>query len=405
MQRSSERGREQRAVWVYMYPPSVPTKSHHTRGANPRGSTKSHHTRRDFCEPDAPAQAATSGPRHREGYFGVRGMSFTPNNAFEEKFRQFLQEPETQDAIRGDQEKEMKMMKKMDEFESLHELTGQREQLAVALQDLDAESQRLIYPILRLKMVQHILFAALKESRKHGNSFAQSVRKGSAMRMFEKVREELMNDPENAKRIENEWFHNVRCNLEHEEMKKPKRERQVLPATQMLPIIQSGAQLRVNGNHKFKAKEFKAALMMYMQGCVGFEMYCATNDQDQKLLDDVHVQLRKNTAGAAIKTRDYTLCILSCDKVLDLVPGDTKSLYRRALANWRLGEIERASVDLESILKTRVNDYQEVRPSRLTSPSWPEPSPRAQTPSPHPEPLATGRRVDDGEEGGAQAAS
>ena len=42
-------------------------------------------------------------------------MSFQPSNAFEEQFRQFLQEPETQDAIRGDQEKEIKVMKKMDE--------------------------------------------------------------------------------------------------------------------------------------------------------------------------------------------------------------------------------------------------------------------------------------------------
>jgi hypothetical protein len=39
-------------------------------------------------------------------------MSFQPSNAFEEQFRQFLQEPETQDAIRGDQEKEIKVMKK-----------------------------------------------------------------------------------------------------------------------------------------------------------------------------------------------------------------------------------------------------------------------------------------------------
>lgn len=31
------------------------------------------------------------------------------------------------------------------------------------MQDLDADAQRLIYPILRLKMVQHILFSALKE--------------------------------------------------------------------------------------------------------------------------------------------------------------------------------------------------------------------------------------------------
>ena len=62
-------------------------------------------------------------------------MSFQPNNAFEEKFRQFLAEPGTQDAIRSDQEKEIGIMKKIDEFQSLEELQGQREQLAVALQE------------------------------------------------------------------------------------------------------------------------------------------------------------------------------------------------------------------------------------------------------------------------------
>ena len=42
------------------------------------------------------------------------------------------------DAIRGDQEKEIKVMKKMEEFEYLHELTGQREQLAVAQSETSA---------------------------------------------------------------------------------------------------------------------------------------------------------------------------------------------------------------------------------------------------------------------------
>ena len=41
----------------------------------------------------------------------------------------------------------------------------------------------------------------------------------------------------------------------------------MLPATQMLPIIQSGVQLRINGNHKFKEKDYGAALMLYMQVC------------------------------------------------------------------------------------------------------------------------------------------
>ena len=143
------------------------------------------------------------------------------------------------------------MREKANELEKLEELQGQREQRAVARQDLDPETQRLVFPVLRLKMVQNILFAQLKESRKAGTSFTHAVRDRGLLRMLEKLRDELLHDPENAKRIENEWFHTMACNLEHEEKKKPKKERQVLPATQMLPIIQSGGQLRANGNHKF----------------------------------------------------------------------------------------------------------------------------------------------------------
>ena len=44
-------------------------------------------------------------------------------------------------------------------------------------------------------------------------------------------------------------------------------------------------------------------------------------------------------------------------QVLELLPDDTKSLYRRALANWRLGEIEKAAADLERILEICVDDY------------------------------------------------
>mmetsp|Transcript_40177 Transcript_40177/g.93763 ORF Transcript_40177/g.93763 Transcript_40177/m.93763 type:complete len:377 (-) Transcript_40177:466-1596(-) len=286
----------------------------------------------------------------------------TPN-AFENKFREFLQEPETQDAIRDDQRKEIGIMKKIDDMEKLEELQGQREQLAIALQDLPPESQRVVYPILRLKMVQNILFATLKETSKAGTSFVHAVREPGLSKMFEKVRDELLNDPENAKRLEMEWFHNVSLCAEEKVKKAPKKERGVLPATQMLPIIQTGAQLRINGNHKFRQGKYKEALEMYMQGCVGFELYQATNAQDQSLLDEVHVQVRKNTAAAAVKTRDWTICIRSCDEVLRMRPQDTKSLYRRALAHWHLGEVEKATEDLEAILKRQVSDYQDIEES------------------------------------------
>ena len=76
-------------------------------------------------------------------------------------------------------------------------------------------------------MVQHILFAAMKDSRKKGTDFITSVRQKSLIKMLEKVRDELNNDPDNAMRIEKEWFNNVQSGIEHEAKKKPKKSRQV----------------------------------------------------------------------------------------------------------------------------------------------------------------------------------
>ena len=107
-------------------------------------------------------------------------------------------------------------------------------------------------------------------------------------------------------------------------------------------------------------EEPNGALEMYLQGCVGFEMYQATNAQDQGLLDEVHVQVRKNAAAAAIKTRDWTICIESCTKVLAVESADIKSYYRRACAQWHLGEVELATADLEALLKRQVDEYKDV---------------------------------------------
>lgn len=41
------------------------------------------------------------------------------------------------------------------------------------------------------------------------------------------VREELNNDPDNAMRIEKEWFNTIQCGLEYEAKRKPPKSRQV----------------------------------------------------------------------------------------------------------------------------------------------------------------------------------
>tara|TARA_B100000524_G_scaffold107878_1_gene52163 strand:- start:408 stop:950 length:543 start_codon:yes stop_codon:yes gene_type:complete len=50
-------------------------------------------------------------------------------------------------------------------------------------------------------------------------------------------------------------------------------------------------------------------------------------------------------------------------QVLAINPGDVKSLYRRALASWQLGEVEQACESLEQILRKKVAEYSEVAES------------------------------------------
>jgi hypothetical protein len=52
--------------------------------------------------------------------------------------------------------------------------------------------------------------------------------------------------------------------------------------------------------------------------------------------------------------------------VIEILPDDTKSLYRRALANWHLGEVDKATADLEGILKMKVSDYNALQESSTT---------------------------------------
>ena len=52
--------------------------------------------------------------------------------------------------------------------------------------------------------------------------------------------------------------------------------------------------------------------------------------------------------------------------MIEILPDDSKSLYRRSLANWHLGEIDLATADLEQILKKQVSDYQEIQESSTT---------------------------------------
>ena len=48
----------------------------------------------------------------------------------------------------------------------------------------------------------------------------------------------------------------------------------------------SGVAPRIPDHLNLARGWYKEALEMYMQGCVGFELYQATNAQDQKLLDE-----------------------------------------------------------------------------------------------------------------------
>jgi tetratricopeptide (TPR) repeat protein len=74
--------------------------------------------------------------------------------------------------------------------------------------------------------------------------------------------------------------------------------------------------------------------------------------EEQALVEEANLPCHLNTAACLLKLGQFTDAKDSCNKALDLSPGNPKGLYRRAAAYRGLEEYDAAKDDLERCIAT-----------------------------------------------------
>ncbi|KAG1661566.1 hypothetical protein FOA52_009566 [Chlamydomonas sp. UWO 241] len=115
---------------------------------------------------------------------------------------------------------------------------------------------------------------------------------------------------------------------------------------------------RTEGNELFSKGQPKEALGKYAVALSymdeDFLMQCEGTYLDKA--HDVKLPVHLNMAAAQLQLGDYHTAIYNCAEALNLDPGNSKALYRRARAKHLLGQTEGALKDLDAALKRSPGD-------------------------------------------------
>jgi len=109
-------------------------------------------------------------------------------------------------------------------------------------------------------------------------------------------------------------------------------------------------ELKEAGNAAYKSGDLDTALAHYTEG-----LSISKDEKEQSVL-------YKNRAAVNLKIEKYDDVISDCDKALELVPRDPKSLFRRAQAYDAQGNVEKAYADARAVqeLDPKNKDTQEM---------------------------------------------
>jgi len=115
--------------------------------------------------------------------------------------------------------------------------------------------------------------------------------------------------------------------------------------------IKAALKRKDEGNDLYKVAKYSEASSKYQTAVDYFKQSWGLKDDEKKQVDDIKLPCLLNLAACQSKTQDYSECILTCSKVLDIDSKNVKALYRRGQAHSLSGEFEKAKEDLDEALQ------------------------------------------------------
>lgn len=108
-------------------------------------------------------------------------------------------------------------------------------------------------------------------------------------------------------------------------------------------------QLKEKGNAHYAAGEHLEAISCYEQGLMALD-FGSSREQETDVQNRLLLPLLLNLAACLLKLRHHAKASAVCDIALRVDPECLKALYRRALAQKELGNLDKAKVDFRKIL-------------------------------------------------------
>lgn len=108
--------------------------------------------------------------------------------------------------------------------------------------------------------------------------------------------------------------------------------------------------LKDRANEFFYASNFEEASKLYTDCLVALDLDGTTEENDE-VKYKLQLPVCTNLAACMVEMGRYTRCIEICEIALSVDPHCPKALYRRGLANYRLGDHATAAPDLEAAYK------------------------------------------------------
>lgn len=239
-----------------------------------------------------------------------------------------------------------------------------RQALCAALYKCTGPFKRMVSPLLPYPLVLNRLHRDFVEAEEMSGGSAEECMLTFAMKMEEPDTKTFLEDAEKRIRaepkvygehlLEEEWINDFQAQVDYVPgLSKGKRLINVEDAQQYAAFAMD---MKGAGNKCFATKDFEMALTRYQQGVELLHNVECKEASAQQELTALLASLLTNQAIAGLRTGNWRVTITACDACLDINPQNLKARARRAEAYKCLGDIEKATTDLDWIVRLQCSD-------------------------------------------------
>lgn len=254
----------------------------------------------------------------------------------------------------------------LSQYGRVEKMNKARAQVGDMLEDCTMDIKRLVAPMLKYKVVEHMLENAVGHAEEMGMSFQEYLQNPDVLTILQNARKRLDAGGEvEAQYIQDQFdvYAKKASEVLQDILENEEKERgRILMDMQGLKVaLDFGTKCKKDGVLESQKGNWDEALVSWRQGDQVLRKFRAPDHriEENEMIMELHSAVLKNLAQAAIKLGHWSEAIDAADRVLEMNDEDHKAWFRKACALEGLGRFSEARTCLE-----KVEDVAVGRPDR-----------------------------------------